>query len=125
LTTSKSTLEIAVAKFKAFFKQKTGKEWESRADGLMPPPKVDSDGKDLPSYEGWFYLEQRKSLLGSFLSGTSLGDSRAADVQSGHNGGGLGLGDADVSMEDQVKDAGEHGDTVDEENAVSDDDDGL
>ncbi|KAJ5493839.1 hypothetical protein N7463_009926 [Penicillium fimorum] len=60
-------LELAVDKFKQFFKARTGKEWDERANGKMPPPKADPDGKSLPVYEGWFYLEEKTTILGAFL----------------------------------------------------------
>ncbi|KAJ5511804.1 hypothetical protein LT330_003575 [Penicillium expansum] len=60
-------LELAVEKFKQFFKDQTGKEWDDRANGKMPPPKKDPDGNSLPVHEGWFYLEEKTTILGAFL----------------------------------------------------------
>ncbi|CAG8908125.1 unnamed protein product [Penicillium egyptiacum] len=60
-------LELAVGKFKQFFKEQTGKEWDERANGKMPPPKTDLDGNRLPVHEGWFYLEEKTTILGTFL----------------------------------------------------------
>ncbi|KAJ5950467.1 uncharacterized protein N7479_008880 [Penicillium vulpinum] len=67
LTGPKVKLELAVDKFKQFFKQHTGKEWDERASGKMPPTKTDSDGNILPVHEGWFYLEEKTTILGAFL----------------------------------------------------------
>lgn len=53
--------------FKKFFSEQTGKEWDERASGKMPPPKKDDEGKSLPVHEGWFYLEEKTTLLGAFL----------------------------------------------------------
>ncbi|KGO72652.1 hypothetical protein PITC_056380 [Penicillium italicum] len=60
-------LELAVEKFKQFFKEQTGKEWDERASGKMPAPKRDPDGNSLPVHEGWFYLEEKTTILGAFL----------------------------------------------------------
>ncbi|CAG8306805.1 unnamed protein product [Penicillium nalgiovense] len=60
-------LELAVNKFKQFFREKTGKQWDERANGKMPPPKADLDGNSLPVHEGWFYLEEKTTILGAFL----------------------------------------------------------
>ncbi|OQE18097.1 hypothetical protein PENFLA_c022G05342 [Penicillium flavigenum] len=60
-------LELAVDKFKQFFKEQTGKKWDERANGKMPPPKTGPDGNSLPVHEGWFYLEEKTSILGAFL----------------------------------------------------------
>ncbi|KAJ5188284.1 hypothetical protein N7472_007298 [Penicillium cf. griseofulvum] len=63
----KCKLELAVDKFKEFFKEQTGKEWDERANGTMPPPKTDQEGNGLPAHEGWFYLEEKTTILGTFL----------------------------------------------------------
>lgn len=63
----KCKLEAAVNTFKEFFKEQTGKDWDERASGQMPPPKTDDDGNSLPVHEGWFYLEEKTTLLGAFL----------------------------------------------------------
>ncbi|KKK20734.1 hypothetical protein ARAM_002721 [Aspergillus rambellii] len=60
-------LDSALHAFKEGFKKETGKEWDERADGAIPPPKRDSDGKLLPSHEGWFSYDDRSGLLSSFL----------------------------------------------------------
>jgi hypothetical protein len=56
-----------VQKFKQFFKEQTGKEWDERANGKMPPPKTDLNGNSLPVHQGWFYLEEKTTILGAFL----------------------------------------------------------
>lgn len=86
LTTPKSTLESAVAKFRSFFKQETGKEWEDKDDGLVPPPKVGPDGGSLPVYEGWFSLEEKRSLLSEFLRSIPKGVCYTTDNQPGYEG---------------------------------------
>ncbi|KXG49135.1 uncharacterized protein PGRI_030050 [Penicillium griseofulvum] len=63
----KCKLELAVDKFKQFFKEQTGKEWNERANGKMPPSKTDQEGNSLPAHEGWFYLEEKTTILGAFL----------------------------------------------------------
>ncbi|KAG0154841.1 hypothetical protein PDIDSM_412 [Penicillium digitatum] len=62
-------LELAVEKFKQFFEEQTGKEWDERASGKMPATKKDPDGNSLPIHEGWFYLEEKATILGTFLRG--------------------------------------------------------
>lgn len=86
-------------KFKQFFKEQTGKEWDERANGKMPPPKRDVDGNSLPVHEGWFYLEEKTTILGAFLrepQSTGCGKStdripsdgtEEHDVEDGVNGG--------------------------------------
>ena len=118
LTLPKSKLESALAKFNNFFKEQVGKEWENRADGQMPPPKVDSDGKSLPIHEGWFCLEQKKSIFSDFLRGTQTVDPQATHGQSDCDGE-LDSGDEDVSKEDQRGDAAEFKDAADEGNEVN------
>lgn len=120
----KSKLESARAKFANFFKEKVGKEWEDRADGKIPPPKVDSDGKSLPIHEGWFCLEQKRSHFGDFLRGTQTVVPEATD---GCDGGELDSEDEDTSMEDQVgnavgsKDSSNEGNEVNETSAIDED----
>jgi hypothetical protein len=63
----KCNLESAVNEFKQFFREQTGKEWDERASGMMPPPKRDVDGNSLPVHEGWFYLDEKTTLLGAYL----------------------------------------------------------
>lgn len=99
LTTPKSTLESAVAKFRSFFKQQTGKEWEDKDDGLVPSPKMGSDGESLPMYEGWFSVEEKRSLLGEFLRATTKGVSCTTDNQAGCEEDELGSENGNVSME--------------------------
>ncbi|PTU23149.1 hypothetical protein P175DRAFT_0475098, partial [Aspergillus ochraceoroseus IBT 24754] len=60
-------LDSALHAFKEGFKKETGKEWDERADSAIPPPKRDSNGKLLPSHEGWFSYDDRSGLLSSFL----------------------------------------------------------
>ncbi|OQE41089.1 hypothetical protein PENCOP_c005G03952 [Penicillium coprophilum] len=67
LAGSRCKLELAVDKFKQFFQEKTGKEWDERANGKMPPPKSDPDGKILPVHQGWLYLEEKTTIIGAFL----------------------------------------------------------
>ena len=33
----------------------------------MPLPKTDLEGNSLPIHEGWFYLEEKTTILGAFL----------------------------------------------------------
>lgn len=53
--------------FKKFFKLKTGREWDERFDEAPVPPKRDLEGNVLPADEGWYYYENKISLLASFL----------------------------------------------------------
>jgi hypothetical protein len=98
----KSKLESALAKFAGFVKEKVGKEWEDRADGKIPPPKVDSDGQSLPFHEGWFCLEQKRSHFGDFLRGTQ---TVGPDATDGCDGGEIDSDNEDISMEDQMGNA--------------------
>ncbi|KAJ5833833.1 hypothetical protein N7474_002144 [Penicillium riverlandense] len=67
LAPPKSKLDIATTTFKMFFKTQTGKEWEERENGLMPPPKTDSEDNVLPSHQGWYHLEVKGSMLMNWL----------------------------------------------------------
>lgn len=55
--------------FKKIFKDKTGKEWEERLNGVLPSGKRDADGKLLLPHENWFYYEDRAGMLSNFLRG--------------------------------------------------------
>lgn len=89
-------------KFKQFFKEQTGKEWDNRAKGKMPPPKRDVDGNSLPVHEGWFYLEEKTSILGAFLrepQSTGCGESTGRITSDGTE---------EHGVEDSVKDGMEN-----------------
>ncbi|KAJ5793757.1 hypothetical protein N7457_000356 [Penicillium paradoxum] len=77
----KGKLESAVNRFKQFFKEQTGKEWDERANGKMPPPKTDADGKSLPFHEGWFYLEEKTTLLGAYLRDSQVTEPQKSTSQ--------------------------------------------
>ncbi|PLB36414.1 BRCT domain protein [Aspergillus candidus] len=62
-----STLDIALSAFNAFFKDKTGLEWEERASTTPLLPKSDDEGNALPLHEGWFHYDERVGLLSSIL----------------------------------------------------------
>lgn len=109
-------------KFKQFFKEQTGKEWDERANGKMPPPKKDVDGNSLPVNEGWFYLEEKTTILGAFLrepQSTGCGELTGHIASDGINEQDV-EGGVKGSMEDkmashQVKDGGENGSEADDE----------
>ncbi|KAJ5361431.1 hypothetical protein N7541_002275 [Penicillium brevicompactum] len=67
LTSAKATLDSAVARFEAFFREQTGKEWKGMGNDTTPPPKVGTDGESLPLHEGWFYVERNMSILSEFI----------------------------------------------------------
>ncbi|KAJ9488190.1 hypothetical protein VN97_g5109 [Penicillium thymicola] len=110
-------LEVAVEKFKQFFKDQTGKEWDERANGKMPPPKRDVDGNSLPVHEGWFYIEEKTTILGAFLrepQSTSCGESTGRIASDGTEERGIEDGVQD-GVEDKManhraKDGDENGD---------------
>ncbi|KAI3230120.1 hypothetical protein DTO012A9_8456 [Penicillium roqueforti] len=106
-------LEIAVDKFKQFFKEQTGKEWDERANGKMPPPKIDMDGSTLPVHEGWFYLEEKTTILGAFLKEPQ---STACQGSSDIACDGIKEDSIEEKMANhQVKDGGEDGCEVDDD----------
>jgi hypothetical protein len=98
LSPPRKSVQLAVNIFKMHFKIHTGKEWEDRADGKIPPAKKDADGSPLPAHTGWFFLEEQRSILGSFMMGSQNTDSRAADGQTGTNALAE-QGKSDISME--------------------------
>ncbi|KAJ5382419.1 hypothetical protein N7517_000330 [Penicillium concentricum] len=107
-------LELAVDKFKQFFKEQTGKEWDKRASGKMPPPKTGPNGKSLPVHEGWFYLEEKMTIIGAFLrepqntsSQGSTGDVACDRTQEG--------GIDDKMANHHVEDGDEYGSEADGE----------
>ncbi|KAJ6145772.1 hypothetical protein N7470_009667 [Penicillium chermesinum] len=67
LSPPRSTLESAKDSLKKFFAQETGKKWDDRFDNKAPPPKKDADGNDLPMHEGWYSVEYKRTLLGSYM----------------------------------------------------------
>lgn len=74
----KATLESAVARFEAFFKEKTGKEWKDMGNYTVQPPKLGTEGESLPPHEGWFYVEKESSILAEFIRATPKDDSETA-----------------------------------------------
>lgn len=78
LTSVKATLESAVARFEAFFKEKTGKEWKDMGNYTVQPPKLGTEGESLPPHEGWFYVEKESSILAEFIRATPKDDSETA-----------------------------------------------
>ncbi|KAJ5161614.1 hypothetical protein N7492_007006 [Penicillium capsulatum] len=70
LTPAKSSLFSAVTTFKDFFKLQTGKDWDDRDDGKVPPPKTNADGNILPPHEGWYFLEDTTSIFTKFIRET-------------------------------------------------------
>jgi hypothetical protein len=68
--------------FAEFFKEKTGKEWQTRADGKMPPAKCNEDGEPLPPHEGWYTMEIRGNLFTDYLkSYREPSDLKSFEVQ--------------------------------------------
>lgn len=65
LAVPKSSLTLAVATFRKFFKLQTGKEWEDR--DKMPVPKRDPEGNLLPPHEGWYHFEDKCNIFTSFF----------------------------------------------------------
>ncbi|KAJ6091294.1 hypothetical protein N7467_003263 [Penicillium canescens] len=106
LTPPRNSVQLAVNIFKMHFKIHTGKEWEDRADGKILPPKKDADGKSLPEHAGWFFLEEHRSILGSFMMGSQNMDTRAADDKTGTNALAE-QGKSDTSMEAMIDLEGE------------------
>ncbi|CAI7614289.1 unnamed protein product [Penicillium glandicola] len=107
-------LELAVEKFKQFFKEQTGKEWDERASGKMAPPKTDLNGNSLPAHEGWFYREEKTTILGAFLrepqstgsqapaghiSGDGIKDGGVEDEMANHQADDEGNGDGGEKMD--------------------------
>ena len=128
-------------KFKQFFKEQTGKEWDERANGKMPPPKRDGDGNSLPVHEGWFYLEEKTTILGAFLrepQSTGCGESTSRISSDGTEERGVedgvedgvqdGVQDgvegkmANHQVKDRDEDGGEDGSEADEEEEEEEED---
>jgi hypothetical protein len=101
LTPPRNSVQLAVNIFKMHFKIHTGKEWKDRADGKILPPKKDAGGKSLPEHAGWFFLEEHRSILGSFMMGSQNMDTRAADDKTGTNALAE-QGKSDTSMEEMI-----------------------
>lgn len=97
LAPPKSKLDIATTTFKMFFKTQVGKEWEERENGIMPPPKTDSEDNVLPSHQGWYHLEMKGSVFTKWLMKPV---ALQADVQPGGDGSASQEGQGIVSMED-------------------------
>jgi hypothetical protein len=55
----------AIKAFKEFFLTQTGKEWDNRADGQLPAPKVDKEGNPVP--EGWYVYEDTSSMFSNWM----------------------------------------------------------
>jgi hypothetical protein len=111
-----------VEKFKQFFKEQTNKEWDEKANGKMPPPKKDVDRNSLPAHEGWFYLEEKTTILGAFLresQSTGCGESTSRIASDGIRENDVKNGAKDSKegkmANHQVKDGGENGSEADEE----------
>ncbi|KAJ5618907.1 hypothetical protein N7510_002891 [Penicillium lagena] len=97
LAPPKSNLDIATTTFKMFFRTQAGKEWEERENGIMPPPKTDSEDNVVPLHQGWYHLETRGSMLMKWLMKPV---ALQADVQPGGDGSASQDGQGIVLMED-------------------------
>ncbi|KAL4900927.1 hypothetical protein BDW74DRAFT_160821 [Aspergillus multicolor] len=66
-----SDLETAMTAFKDFFKERTGKEWEDRLNGIAPDREKDEDGNVKPPHEGWWWYDNPpvSSLANLFQDG--------------------------------------------------------
>ncbi|KAL3467965.1 hypothetical protein BJX64DRAFT_81168 [Aspergillus heterothallicus] len=62
-----SSLETAMAKYKGFFKDQTGTEWNDRLTAVAPPPKKDEHGHTLPPHRGWFWWDSGTVSLASMF----------------------------------------------------------
>lgn len=67
LLPAQKNLSAAMKAFAEFFKEKTGKEWESRADKKMPLPKCNDAGEPLPAHEGWYAMEIYENIFTDYL----------------------------------------------------------
>lgn len=67
LLPAQKNISAAMKSFAEFFKDKTGKAWESRADGKIPPPKCNDDGEPLPVHEGWYTLEIHGNIFTNYF----------------------------------------------------------
>jgi hypothetical protein len=67
LLPAQKNLSAAMKAFAEFFKEKTGKEWESRADKKMPPPKCNEAGEPLPAHKGWYSMEINENIFTDYL----------------------------------------------------------
>jgi hypothetical protein len=82
LLPAQKNLSAAMKAFAEFFKEKTGKEWQTRADGKMPPAKCNEDGEPLPPHEGWYTMEIRGNLFTDYLkSYREPSDLKSFEVQ--------------------------------------------
>ncbi|KAJ5975730.1 hypothetical protein N7481_009437 [Penicillium waksmanii] len=67
LLPAQKNLSVAMKSFAEFFKDQTGKEWESRADKKMPLPKCNHAGEPLPAHEGWYSMEIYENIFTNYL----------------------------------------------------------
>ncbi|KAJ5771319.1 uncharacterized protein N7511_003370 [Penicillium nucicola] len=105
--TGKSTVELlappgisvqfAIEIFKIHFNIHSGKKWEDRGDGKSPPPKKDAEGNIVPFYDGWFYPEEQRTILGSFMM-REQNNNHAANDEGGNSNTSPEQGGEDVSM---------------------------
>lgn len=77
---------IAIKAFKAFFKLQTGKSWEDRADGKVPPPKTDKDGHQLPAHEGWYSSEITTNMFTDWIKSNPYQPSAPVNSAFAANG---------------------------------------
>lgn len=92
LAATKSSLALATATFKDFFKLQTGKEWEERGDGRRPPAKTDFDGNILPAHEQWYTFEDNASIFTKFIMEVrpaSIEHTSAPEMGDASNNGGI------------------------------------
>ncbi|KAJ5158223.1 uncharacterized protein N7500_007874 [Penicillium coprophilum] len=111
-------LELAVDKFKQFFQEQTGKGWDERANGKMPPPKSDQDGKILPVHEGWFYLEEKTTIIGAFLREHQRASPQRSTADTPYDGT---QGDhiVDKMTNRQIEDGGQDRSEADEDDKMN------
>ncbi|RAL07179.1 BRCT domain protein [Aspergillus homomorphus CBS 101889] len=67
LTPLGTNLKTAMGAFEAKFKSKAGTDWANRSDGIVPLPKLDEEGNQLPAHQGWYYYEDNRSILSRYL----------------------------------------------------------
>lgn len=78
----------------------------------MPPPKNDPDGNSLPVQEGWFYLEEKTTILGAFLREPQITGCPGSTDHSACDGikkDGIDDGIEDKVANHQVEDGGKDG----------------
>lgn len=86
LSPPKQEKDIAINAFKDFFLEYTGKNWEDRANGMIPAPKTDKDGNFVPVHEGWYAIENTGNLFTDWMKAYEAPEDVTEDGSAGKEG---------------------------------------